>query len=308
MPNDVRITEIPKANGKKRKLGIATVRDRIVQNMILQIIDENSKQDTWSKYSYAYQKDCSVANAINEVDKIRSEGYRFCIQLDLKSFFDNVPHDRLMAKLNRHIADNRVVTLVRRFLTPIMRNRSGHAVRNRIGTPQGSVISPWLASKLYLDELDRELELRGLRFVRYADDVTVFCRSRHAARRVKERLINYMETTLRCPVNRDKTKIVGINEISLLGVGFKRGKWRILRGKLKASCCEFFSSLRTAKNTGDEAYLVKAIRRMRGFINFYNGIPDIAAKEVPQLKSWCWRTWIRALGNAGYEKHKLFRL
>ena len=307
VPNAVRITEIPKANGKKRKLGIATVLDRVIQTMILQAVETNTPDQSWSEYSYAYRKNRSVANAISEVDKIMEEGYEYGILLDLKAFFDHVPHDRLIAKLRKHLADKRVVALVCKFLTPIMRDRQGRATRNRIGSPQGSVVSPWLTSMLYLDELDRELERRGLRFVRYADDITVFCRTRRAARRIKVGLINYIETTLRCPVNRDKTKIERINHISLLGVAFKRGKWHIQREKLKARCSDFLGSLYMAKKTGDVAYLVTVSQRMRGFINFYNGIPDTAAKEVPRFKRWCLRKWKSVLAGTEWAQYDLFR-
>jgi len=173
-PGKVRTVQIPKPNGKKRTLGIATVLDRIVQTMVLQAVNANLPVNPWNARSYAYHPQSGVANAIAEVNRIREEGYRYGITIDLKSFFDNVPHDRLIQKLRIHIADKRVVRLTIAFLTPLVIRKKALLVKNRKGTPQGSVISPWLASDLYLDELDQEMERRGLRFVRYADDITVF--------------------------------------------------------------------------------------------------------------------------------------
>ena len=202
--------QIPKSNGKMRTLGIATVQDRIVQTMILQAVNANLPVNPWNQHSYAYHRQSSPAKAIAEVNRIREEGYRYGITFDLKSYFDNVPHDRLNYKLHFHIADKRVVRLVNSFLTPLMIGKGRELTKNRKGTPQGSVISPWLASDLYLDELDQEMTRRGLRFVRYADDITVFTHSRKAARRTKARLTDFLENTMRCPVNKDKTKVVKI--------------------------------------------------------------------------------------------------
>ena len=269
-----------------RTLGIATVLDRIVQTMILQVVTAYCPPGTWSKYSYAYQEKLSVSDAVAEVDNIIADGYLFGIMLDLKAFFDNVPHDRLIRKLYNHLSDRRVVKLVTRFLTPVILMGKGKKIINRIGTPQGSVISPWLASMLYLDELDKELTARGLRFVRYADDVTVFCRSKKAAERIKRNLIDFLESVMHCPVNRDKTSVVSIDELAILGVKQEHNKWKIQRTKQAAACSIFLSELSKAWKSNSPDDIEMAVWRMRGFLNHYKRIPDIAKREVPAMTRW----------------------
>ncbi len=128
-PCAIRTAEIPKSNGKTRTLGIATVRDRIIQTMILNALKQQLPSDTWSQYSYAYREGINISHAIQEVDRIRAEGYRYAIQMDLASFFDNVPHDRLIAKLYAHIKDKRVVKLLISFITAVVIGKGNDCYR-----------------------------------------------------------------------------------------------------------------------------------------------------------------------------------
>ena len=296
-PAPVRTVLIPKKSGKMRVLGIGTVTDRIVQTAILQVVPGFLPENPWSPFSFAYQAGLGVSNAIAEVNNIREEGYSFCITLDLSAFFDNVPHDRLLGKLKVHLKDPRVIELVEKFLTSVIADSNGALKRNRIGTPQGSVLSPWLASEVYLHELDMELTRRGHRFVRYADDITVFSHSRNAAKRIKARLIKFIEGTLKCPVNHEKTKIVDIRKLAVLGVYLDNGRWHIQRDKEIEVCGSFLRSLESYSKSKDEEVLAEAVARIDGFLQHYKRIPGLARKEVKDIARWCTRKWRSLLGS-----------
>ena len=290
-PDKVRISPIRKPNGKMRPLGIATVLDRIVQRMILQVVISSLPENPWSPYSFAYQIGRNIGTAIKEVNSIREEGYTHAVKIDLTSFFDNVPHDRLMKKLRIHIPDKRVVGLINAFLTTLVIGTDGAVSRNRKGTLQGSPISPWLASMLYLDELDQEMDRRGLRYVRFADDITVFTHSRKAAKRCKARLLEFIENTMGCPVNKDKTVIEEIEHLSLYGVTWANNTWRIQRDKAQEACAIYLGYLGGYMKSKDDYWLWKAARQMRGFITHFDIIPDFNRRQIRALKRWCLNKW-----------------
>ncbi len=307
-PSVVRRSYIPKKNGKLRALGIAIVKDRIVMSAILKAIETALPPDTWNPNSFAYTVKRSTKDAIARVDKIRKEGYTWAVCLDLKGFFDNVPHDRLMAKVSTLILDERVVELMNRFLTAVVWDeKTNTKARNRIGTIQGSAISPLLASKIYLDELDQEMDYRNHCFVRYADDVTVFCKSRESAKRIRVNIMKFIEGTLHCPVNEEKTCIVGIKDLALLGVYLKGGKWHIKREKLLEARAAFASGVRKAKRTTNDYDLKKAIDSMLGFLNQYRKISPSLAKEVRTNRCWCRKVCQEILGH-DLESHKLLSM
>ena len=283
-PNKVKTVKIPKGDGKFRTLGIATVLDRVVETAILRIVDAMTPEGTWARTSYAYTTGLNVANAVEEAGRICADGYRWAICIDLKAFFDNVPHSRMKRKLSAHIADKRVVRLVERFITPVVWDGNRQVI-NRKGTPQGSVISPWLASKLFLHEFDMEQESRRHPFVRYADDCIVFCRSKEAAKRTMRSLIGFIEETMGCPVNKEKTKVVPTSALPMLGFHRVNGKWHMDRDKEKKACALFSGRLGQFRQTGDETILNEAVRGFRGFLNFYATVPDLAHK-VHRLEAW----------------------
>ena len=194
IPAAVRRVDIPKPNGGTRMLGIPTAQDRVIQQAIAQVLTEHF-DPTFSEFSYGFRPGRSAHQAVEQAQRYIAEGYSYVVEMDLAKFFDTVNHDRLMSKLEKHIEDKMLLRLIRRYLrTGIM--TEGMVQARDEGTPQGSPLSPIL-SLIVLDELDKYLEKRGLRFTRYADDNNVYVRSRRAGERVLENLIAFIALSVK---------------------------------------------------------------------------------------------------------------
>jgi RNA-directed DNA polymerase len=300
VPNAVRKVEIPKPGGKGvRMLGIPTTLDRLIQQALLQVM-QPAFDPTFSEHSFGFRPGRSAHQALDRAKEHVAAGHRWVVDMDLEKFFDRVNHDVLMSRLARRIEDKRILRLIRRYLQAGM--MAGGMVSPRSeGTPQGGPLSP-LLSNVLLDELDKELEQRGHRFVRYADDCNIYVRSRRAGERVLESTERFLEKRLRLTVNREKSAVDRPWKRKFLGYTFTmhfQPKFKVAPESVK----RFKGRLREMFRRGRGRSLRRVIGDLRpvliGWVSYYR--KSEVRNVFEQLDQWIrrklrvilWRQWKR---------------
>jgi RNA-directed DNA polymerase len=266
-PQPVRGVSIPKPGGGERQLGIPTVVDRLVQQAITQVL-EPILDPTFSGSSFGFRPGRSAHDALRQAKGYVADGYEIVVDIDLEKFFDQVNHDILMARLARRIGDKRLLHIIRRFLQAGMMV-NGVCEERPEGTPQGGPLSPLLAN-LLLDDLDKELERRGHRFCRYADDCNIYVRSQAAGERVMASVTAYLEGKLRLKVNQRKSAVAAVGERQFLGHRLgKRGSLGIGRKSLNRAKDRLREATRRNRGVSLERMVADANRFIVGWVTYY---------------------------------------
>ncbi len=297
MPQPVKRVEIPKPDGGVRKLGIPTALDRFVQQAVMQVLQRQWDR-TFSDSSFGFRPGRSTHQAVAQAQQYIAEGHGWVVDLDLEKFFDRVNHDKLMGQIAKRVGDKRLLKLIRAFLNAgVMEN--GLVSPSVEGTPQGGPLSP-LLSNLVLDELDRELERRGHRFVRYADDSNIYVRSERAGQRVMESITRFITQRLKLKVNDKKSAVARPQERKFLGFSFTDGPE--IRRRIAPKAVERFKErireiTRQAKGVSLETTMAKLAPYMRGWRGYFgfcetpNLLVDLTRWVRRRLRAALWRQW-----------------
>lgn len=315
-PAAVRAVDIPKANGGTRTLGIPNVQDRLIQQAIHQKLAPLWEAE-FSPHSYGFRPNRSAHDAVRAAQGFVEEGKMWVVDIDLKSFFDEVNHDILMRLVGQKVRDKMLLRLIGGYLRAPMQDKDRRNTKRQKGTPQGGPLSPLLAN-IYLDPLDKELEKRGVSFVRYADDIAIFASSERSAARILESVVTWIEKHLKVPVNREKSKSGPTDESALLGFRIyldgRAGVSPRSIDRLKAQVRVLWNARQNKTNKG---LCAQWQRYIRGWWNYFK-LAD-RRREVTDLSGWIrrhirkcfWQRWksirgrLRALQRLGVKGRSL---